>query len=75
MLQGRADFLLNLPDRAARPGKRQKENTMIFHFTEGEYLAPWSAIIRLDEEADICAGTNTAGAGYDDGDDEGLGDI
>ena len=39
---------------------------MIFHFTEGEYRAPRCFIIRLDEEADVCVGTNEAGAGYED---------
>ena len=47
---------------------------MIFRPMEREYMHPLCSIIRLDEEADICAGTNTPGAGdYDD--DEDLGDI
>ena len=46
---------------------------MIFHSTEGEYRTPGCSIIRLDEEADVCNGTNTPGAG--DYGDEDLGDI
>ena len=38
-----------------------------------EYLAPYLTLIRLDEEADICAGTNEPGHGYDDDND--LGDL
>ena len=62
-----------MSDRAVKPGKKQKENTMIFHFTEGEYRAPRCFIIRLDEEADVCVGTNEPGHDYDDDND--LGDL
>ena len=46
---------------------------MIFRFTEGEYRAPRCFIIRLDEEADVCVGTNEPGHDYDD--DNYLGDL
>ncbi len=46
---------------------------MIFHSTEVEYQTPWCSVIRLDEEADVCNGTNEAGHGYDDDND--LGDL
>ena len=47
---------------------------MKFYYKDEEYRTPLCSIIRLDEEADVCVGTNTPGAGdYDD--DEPLGDI
>lgn len=39
---------------------------MIFNLWEGEYRSPRCSVIRLDEEADICNGTNEAGNGYND---------
>ena len=39
---------------------------MIFRPMEREYRHPLCSIIRLDEEADICAGTNEPGHGYVD---------
>ena len=41
--------------------------------SKAEYLAPYLSVIRMDEEADICAGTNEPGHGYDD--DNELGDL
>ena len=41
--------------------------------SKAEYLAPFLILIRLDEEADVCAGTNEPGHGYND--DINLGDI
>ena len=74
MLQGGCKFLLNLRIGSEGPGKKAKrEINMIFHSTEREYRTPGCSIIRLDEEADVCNGTNTPGAG--DYGDEDLGDI
>ena len=43
---------------------------MKIKFRDEGYRSPLCSIFRLDEEADICAGTNTPGAGNYDDDDE-----
>ena len=46
---------------------------MKFYYKNEEYRTPLCSIIRLDEEADVCVGTNEPGHGYDDDND--LGDL
>ena len=46
---------------------------MIMKFKDEEYRSPLCSIICLDEEADICIGTNQPGHNYDD--DIDLGDL
>ena len=49
---------------------------MTIRFKDEEYRSPLCSIICLDEEADICVGTNQAGNGYDDDyDTNNLGDL
>lgn len=46
---------------------------MKYDFWDEEYRSPECSIIRLNAEADVCAGTNEPGHGYDDDND--LGDL